>query len=102
MLRRINTPRRERERARASRPSAAEMELAPADLPVFEALRELRARLAREQNVPAYVIFHDSTLRGIAARRPASAEELAGIGGIGAGKLARYGELVLETVQGAG
>lgn len=72
------------------------------DLGVFGALRELRARLAREQNVPAYVIFHDSTLREIAARRPQSVAELAGLPGIGHGKLARYGEQVVEAVAGAG
>src|SRR5690554_1613268 len=99
MLRRIVAPRRERERARAVRTPAAAIELADTDMPLFETLRELRARLAREQGVPAYVIFHDSTLREIAASRPASETELAGVGGIGAGKLERYGEVVLETVR---
>ncbi len=99
MLRRIVAPRRERERARAVRTPAAASELANTDMPLFETLRELRARLAREQGVPAYVIFHDSTLREIAASRPASETELAGVGGIGAGKLERYGEEVLETVR---
>ena len=99
MLRRTTIP---RERARTQRTTAPAVELAPADLPLFEALRDLRTRLAREQNVPAYVIFHDSTLREIAAQRPASEDELAGVGGVGAGKLARYGGLVLETVAAAG
>ncbi|MGY0560147.1 DNA helicase RecQ [Luteimonas sp. A277] len=99
MLRRITPPRRERDRSGASRASAPQVELASADLLLFEALREMRARLAREQNVPAYVIFHDATLRGIAAERPTTEAELAGIGGIGAGKLARYGDMVLETVR---
>ena len=101
MLRRITPPRRERERSRSARPGAVQAELASADLTLFESLRELRARLAREQNVPAYVIFHDATLRGIAARRPTTEAELADIGGIGAGKLARYGDAVLETVREA-
>ena len=99
LLRKVAPPRRERERSRNARTPAPELELAPADLPLFEALRQLRAELAREQGVPAYVIFHDSTLREIAATRPASEAELAGVGGIGAGKLARYGEMVLETVM---
>ena len=99
MLRKIAPPRRERERTRAVRTPAAAVELADADLPLFEALREMRAELAREQGVPAYVIFHDSTLREIATGRPASETELAGVGGIGAGKLARYGEGVLEVVR---
>ncbi len=97
MLRRV-AGKRERERSAAGRATAPAIELAPADLPLFDALREMRARLAREQNVPAYVVFHDATLRGIAARRPATEAELGDVGGIGAGKLARYGELVLETV----
>jgi len=99
LLRKLAPPRRERERSRAARASAPELELAPDDMPLFEALRQMRAQLAREQGVPAYVIFHDSTLREIAARRPGNADELAGIGGIGAGKLARYGDVVLETVM---
>ncbi|MDQ3229034.1 MAG: DNA helicase RecQ [Pseudomonadota bacterium] len=70
--------------------------------PLFDALCDLRARLAREQNVPAYVIFHDSTLRNIAELRPSSLDALASVGGIGGTKLARYGEQVLETIRGAG
>ena len=72
------------------------------DLPLFGALRDLRALLAREQNVPAYVIFHDSTLRNIAEQRPGSLDELARVGGIGGAKLERYGQQVLETVRGQG
>ncbi|MGH8031563.1 MAG: DNA helicase RecQ, partial [Luteimonas sp.] len=75
--------------------------LQPADQPLFDALRSLRTQLAREQNVPPYVIFHDSTLREIAALRPASTDQLARVGGIGSGKLVRYGEQVLETVLAA-
>jgi ATP-dependent DNA helicase RecQ len=72
------------------------------DLPLFQALRDLRARLAKEQNVPAYVIFHDSTLRNIAERRPDSMGELAQVGGIGGAKLERYGAEVLEVVREQG
>jgi ATP-dependent DNA helicase RecQ len=72
------------------------------DLPLFRALRDLRARLAKEQNVPAYVIFHDSTLRNIAEVRPDSMGELARVGGIGGAKLERYGADVLEVVREQG
>lgn len=72
------------------------------DLHLFQALRDLRARLAKEQNVPAYVIFHDSTLRNIAERRPDSMGELAQVGGIGGAKLERYGAEVLEVVREQG
>ncbi|MEO6102560.1 MAG: DNA helicase RecQ [Pseudoxanthomonas sp.] len=72
------------------------------DLPLFGALRDLRAQLAREQNVPAYVIFHDSTLRNIAEQRPENLGELAQVGGIGGTKLERYGPQVLETIRAQG
>jgi ATP-dependent DNA helicase RecQ len=72
------------------------------DLLLFQALRDLRARLAKEQNVPAYVIFHDSTLRNIAERRPDSMGELAQVSGIGGAKLERYGAEVLEVVREQG
>ncbi|HJR73622.1 MAG TPA: DNA helicase RecQ [Luteimonas sp.] len=100
MLRREAPRKKSRERDRTSRAPAVAV-LQAADQPLFEALRELRAQLAREQNLPAYVIFHDSTLRSIAERRPASLDELATIGGIGGTKLARYGEQVLAAVQAA-
>ncbi|MGC5013034.1 DNA helicase RecQ [Streptosporangium sp. DT93] len=69
---------------------------------VFELLRSWRGATAKEQGVPAYVIFHDATLREIAARLPASLEELGTISGIGENKLAKYGEQVLETLAGVG
>lgn len=74
----------------------------PQDLSLFGALRDLRAQLAREQNVPAYVIFHDSTLRNIAELRPESLGELAKVGGIGGAKLERYGPQVLEAIRAQG
>ncbi len=69
--------------------------------PLFEALRVWRAGEARGQNVPPYVIFHDTTLRDIAAVRPGSLDELGQIKGVGASKLARYGAKVLEAVREA-
>jgi ATP-dependent DNA helicase RecQ len=72
------------------------------DRPLFDALRAWRGQIAREQNVPAYVIFHDRTLRDIAQLRPASISELARVGGVGGSKLGRYGEGVLETIREAG
>ena len=69
----------------------------PAD-PMFDALREARRKLAAEAGVPPYVIFHDSTLREIAARGPRSLGELGTVQGVGAVKLARYGEAMLAAV----
>ncbi len=81
-------------RKRRSRRSPNE----PAD-PLFDALREARRALATEAGVPAYVIFHDSTLREIAAARPRSLAELSSVNGVGESKLARYGEAMLEAVR---
>ncbi|GIF97486.1 DNA helicase RecQ [Catellatospora citrea] len=100
--------RREPERAarssgssRKASAAAAVAEL-PADaLPRFEALRAWRAATAKEQGVPAYVIFHDATLREIAAQAPDSLGKLRGISGVGENKLAKYGEGVLETLAAA-
>ncbi|HEY0214828.1 MAG TPA: DNA helicase RecQ [Cellulomonas sp.] len=67
---------------------------------VFERLRAWRAGVAKEQGVPAYVVFHDATLREIATTRPEDLATLGGIGGVGATKLDRYGPGVLATVAG--
>jgi ATP-dependent DNA helicase RecQ len=65
---------------------------------LFQRLRDERSRLAREQNVPAYVIFHDATLAAIAAARPLSAAALQEIPGMGKTKIERYGQVILNTV----
>jgi ATP-dependent DNA helicase RecQ len=91
--------------ARTSRAaSAADMaaELPASAAAVFERLRSWRGDTAREQAVPAYVIFHDATLRQIAAQSPATLADLAKISGIGDAKLAKYGQQVLEVLQAAG
>ncbi|MET9845040.1 DNA helicase RecQ [Streptomyces ossamyceticus] len=81
---------------------AAVAELPEELLPVFEALRAWRAEQAREQGVPAYVIFHDATLREIASLGPTSVAELGTISGIGEKKLATYGEGVLGVLASLG
>jgi len=75
---------------------AADLPAVAADL--FEALRAWRSAEAKEQEVPAYIIFGDATLRGIAISRPDSLAELGGISGVGENKLAKYGEALLEVV----
>jgi len=70
----------------------------PPDETLFEALRSWRAAIAKAQAVPPYVIFHDTTLRDIAAVQPATLAELAEIKGMGGTKLERYGAAVLQTV----
>ena len=66
---------------------------------LFQALRAWRIQVAREHGVPAYTVFHDSTLEEIARRRPGSTEELSEVSGVGAIKLERYGAAVLDLVQ---
>ena len=68
---------------------------------LFAALRTLRGAIAREEQVPAYVVFPDRTLAEIAVRRPRSAAALADIRGVGPAKLEKYGERFLEVVRGA-
>jgi ATP-dependent DNA helicase RecQ len=65
---------------------------------LYQALRLWRLAEAKGQGIPPYVIFHDSVLRDIAALRPSSLVELAGIKGVGASKLERYGQLVLGVL----
>jgi len=74
----------------------------PAALDLFQRLRALRRRLAEEQGVPPYVIFHDRVLAALAGRRPASAEELLQVSGVGRAKLERYGAAFLEEIRSAG
>jgi ATP-dependent DNA helicase RecQ len=76
----------------------AELGLDPADAPLFEALRAWRRERATEQKLPPYVIFHDTVLAAIARRRPANADALAKISGVGQTKLERYGDDVLRVV----
>ena len=83
-------PGRRSPRTRSSRTPAAPLPDGVA--PVFERLRAWRGAAAKEQGVPAYVIFHDATLREIATRRPTSLAELGTISGIGETKLARHGQ----------
>ena len=77
---------------------AADAELTPAAAAVFERLRAWRGATAKEQGVPAYVIFHDATLRQIAAELPGSLATLSRVNGVGEAKLARYGQQVLDVL----
>lgn len=78
---------------------SAVAELPEALLPAFEALRAWRAEQAREQGVPAYVIFHNATLREIVTVWPTSVAELGTVSGVGEKKLATYGEGVLGALE---
>ena len=82
----------------AARAKPAEIDLSPEQEAVFDELRSWRGATAKEQGVPAYVVFHDATLRAIASAAPSSLGELAGISGVGESKLAKYGDGILEVL----
>jgi ATP-dependent DNA helicase RecQ len=87
-------------RSRTTRSAAAAVDLAPEAAPAFERLRAWRAATAKEQGVPAYVVFHDATLRQIATEEPADVAALGTISGVGSAKLEKYGEQILEVLRG--
>ena len=72
--------------------------MADGDLALFEARRAVRRELAAAASLPPYVIFHDSTLRAMAASRPATMAEMGRIPGVGARKLDAYGAAFLAAV----
>ena len=82
-------------RAKTAKP---QQELSPENQPIFEKLRAWRAATAKEQGVPAYVIFHDATLRQIATDQPTTLAELGKVNGVGENKLAKYGDQILATL----
>jgi len=99
MLRKLRrSSKTEKKRSSATSRLMAEA-LSAADQELFEALRALRIQLAREQNVPPYVIFPDKTLTEMAIAKPATPARMLDIPGIGETKLARYGKLFLDEIS---
>ena len=101
---RLDAPKPERRRTRGdgeTRGAAPGIDLPEDAAARFTALRAWRADAARAQNLPAYVIFHDATLRAIALAQPRDLDALAGIGGVGAAKLERYGREVIAALEAA-
>ncbi len=78
--------------------AVATAELSASASGVFDRLRAWRAAEAKEQGVPAYVIFHDATLRQIAADAPSTLADLSRVSGVGEAKLARYGQQILDLL----
>lgn len=85
--------------SRKSSKSSGSETLSAADITQFEALKSLRASLAKQQDVPAYVICHDASLREIATLRPTTLEQLAAVSGFGETKVAKYGEQIISVVE---
>jgi len=69
------------------------------DQKIFDFLRELRKELADRDNVPAYIVFSDKTLKEIAVKRPVSKSEMLDINGVGEVKFERYGKIFLEKIK---
>ncbi len=80
----------------------AESALSPVEQAIFEKLRWWRVETARKHNVPAYVIFHDATMREIAKAQPASLDDLRSISGVGEKKLDTYGEEIISLIAAMG
>ena len=72
---------------------------AGADAELFDVLRDVRLRLARERGVPPYVIFHDTTLRDMVERRPKTMDDLHDVYGVGAKKAADFGDAFLDAIR---
>jgi ATP-dependent DNA helicase RecQ len=85
-------------KSRRGTPTVAASELGPEAEAVFERLRAWRTGVAKELGMPPYVIFHDATLRQIAAAPPATLAGLAAVNGVGETKLARYGQQILDVL----
>ncbi len=96
--RRLTLRRDQRQRAASVRRQLERGDLPEAAMDVFEALRAERARLAKLQGIPPYVVFHDTTLRAMATARPQSLDDLAALPGIGQAKLERYGAAFLKLL----
>ena len=75
------------------------MELDKSQEQLLVALRQRRIEIAREEKVPAYIVFSDRTLTDMALLRPASLQSLAGVRGFGEMKLAKYGEIFLAVIR---
>jgi len=97
MRREPDRPARSARAAKASRSVAPELPAAAVD--TFERLRAWRAATAKEQGVPAYVVFHDATLRQIATEEPADLAALGTVSGVGAAKLEKFGDQVLAALH---
>jgi ATP-dependent DNA helicase RecQ len=83
----------------ARRPAPAAVD--DADQPLWEALRALRKQLADEQGIAPFMVFHDRTLKDMLVARPRTLDELSAVSGVGAAKLAHYGEAFLAVLTEA-
>jgi len=85
--------------SRKTRQRASSVQVAPEEQDLWDQLRACRKRLADEQGVPPYVIFHDRTLRDMLSLRPASLADMLEVSGVGQAKLERYGQAFLDELR---
>ncbi|HUO51565.1 MAG TPA: ATP-dependent DNA helicase RecQ [Gemmatimonadaceae bacterium] len=95
-----SAPRKRSAEHRAPSRPDSEVDVTAADPAVVGALRTLRGKLAKEEKVPAYVIFPDRTLAELAVRRPRTLDDLGAVHGVGPARLEKYGERLLEVLAG--
>jgi ATP-dependent DNA helicase RecQ len=100
-LRRYEKPIKQK-RVSAKSKGYVESDLSAAEQTIFDKLRWWRVETARKHNVPAYVIFHDATMREIAKAKPGSLSELRGVSGVGQKKLETYGEEIITLIAELG
>ena len=99
-MRQYQKPERpKRTKGRSSAKDYAEADLSVEEAALFEKLRWWRVETARKHNVPAYVIFHDATMREIAKARPATLSDLRGVSGVGEKKLESYGSEIIGLIE---
>ena len=97
---RLDKSERKSKKAATVKPGRDTSWSSPQEQALWDELRALRLKLAREQEIPPYMIFHDSTLRDIVLEHPTSLEEFSRISGVGRSKLDRYGPAFLEVLSG--
>lgn len=91
-------PKRDERHTRKARSTGEEPDLTPEQAELFERLRELRLSIAREQQVPPYLIFNNATLEDMCRKRPVSMEDLLEVSGVGEKKAERYGQAFLDAI----
>jgi ATP-dependent DNA helicase RecQ len=91
--------RQKRGKSRSTAKDYVEAGLSANEATLFEKLRWWRVETARKHNVPAYVIFHDATMREIAKARPMTLADLRGVSGVGEKKLESYGSEIIELIE---
>ena len=91
--------REDRLRVEKSKPAKKRVAYDDVDMEIFDELRNLRAKIARESGVPAYIVFGDRTLKEMASVLPVTKEEMLSVNGVGEVKFERYGEQFLQLCK---